>query len=104
MTDINEQIGKDINSLVNQYEVALTLEYKAITRAEARRVALLSQAYAGGTIDGKNAEQRAVQIDALLLADTTLQTFEQEAARAKIQRQVTEARIDLVRAMLHGRV
>ena len=105
-----------VSSLMAQYAdvctdeiAALKAEAKAEQQASGLKTRLLSDAYAIGSINGKNAEQRALQCDEYLLDATAYQADRLIADAAQITRKAASMRrigveneIKLWRAWLAG--
>ncbi len=110
MTDI------EISELADKYEVQLIQEYDATSALAASegglqelRGLVLKGAYDSGVIDGKNADIRKTQEDAVLADDATYQdalddllAHKESCNHLKAQRQATEAYIGLMKAWLYS--
>ena len=106
----------ELNGMVHAYQESLKAEYFAKielldrqNEAKAIEAEIVAAGYADGVIDGKNAETRKAQCDALLLESEALvkqtadlRLVENAAALAEISRKGHDARIGLVKAWLYS--
>lgn len=107
---------EDLKSIVEDYKEALLEELEAKTVAakaesEVARIkdVVISEAYADGVIDGKNAEtrkaQEAAELQACLAyaeAQAQAEVASKHASRAEIDRKERDAYVSLVRAWLYS--
>ncbi len=93
---------KELELLAAQYKIALRKDLGAREAWERRANALAAEAHGTGLIDGKNAEQRKIQLTTILHGDGALATMSMECEVAECERKGQEAYIGMLKAWFYS--